>query len=46
MADDWLGNGTDPKHWRDTGVRFEGRVVDGLQTVFAAAFVPRAVRGR
>lgn len=39
IADQWLGNGTDPEHWRDTGVRFEGPVVHGLQSVFAQNWV-------
>ena len=39
VADTWLGNGTDPAHWRDTGVRFEGPVVHGLQSVFAQNWV-------
>jgi cardiolipin synthase A/B len=39
IADQWLGNGTDPKHWRDTGVRLEGPVVHGLQSVFAQNWV-------
>lgn len=39
VADEWLGNGTDPRHWRDTGVRFEGPVAHGLQTVFAQNWI-------
>ena len=27
IADTWLGKGDDPEHWRDTGVRLEGPVV-------------------
>ena len=34
IADHWLGDGQDPDHWRDTGVRLEGPVVQGLQSVF------------
>lgn len=34
FADHWLGDGQDPDHWRDTGVRLEGPVVHGLQSVF------------
>ncbi len=34
IADQWLGAGDDPEHWRDTGVRLEGPVVGGLQSVF------------
>jgi cardiolipin synthase len=39
IADQWLGNGTDPEHWRDTGVRLEGPVVHALQSVFAQNWV-------
>jgi len=39
VADTWLGNGDDPDHWRDTGVRLEGPVVHGLQSVFAQNWV-------
>lgn len=39
VADQWLGNGTDPQHWRDTGVRLEGPVVHALQSVFAQNWV-------
>ncbi len=39
IADQWLGNGTDAEHWRDTGVRLEGPVVHGLQSVFAQNWV-------
>jgi cardiolipin synthase len=39
VADQWLGDGTDPEHWRDTGVRLEGPVVHALQSVFAQNWV-------
>lgn len=39
IADQWLGNGTDPDHWRDTGVRLEGPVVHALQAVFAQNWI-------
>jgi cardiolipin synthase A/B len=39
IADQWLGDGQDDKHWRDTGVRLEGPVVHGLQSVFAQNWV-------
>jgi cardiolipin synthase A/B len=39
IADQWLGDGTDPDHWRDTGVRLEGPVVHALQSVFAQNWV-------
>ncbi len=35
MAEEWTGNGQDEKHWRDTGVRVEGPVVNTIQSVFA-----------
>ena len=34
IADQWLGNGDDPSHWRDTAVRLEGPIVHALQAVF------------
>ncbi|HUP91152.1 MAG TPA: phospholipase D-like domain-containing protein [Solimonas sp.] len=34
IADQWLGEGQDREHWRDTGVRLEGAVVHALQGVF------------
>jgi cardiolipin synthase len=39
IADQWLGDGEDAEHWRDTGVRLEGPVVHALQTVFAQNWV-------
>jgi cardiolipin synthase len=39
IADEWLGDGNDPEHFRDTGIRFEGPVVHGLQSVFAQNWV-------
>jgi len=39
VADEWLGDAEDQKHFRDTGVRLEGPVVHGLQTVFAQNWV-------
>jgi cardiolipin synthase len=39
IADQWLGDGEDPDHWRDTAIRVEGPVVHGLQTVFAQNWV-------
>jgi cardiolipin synthase len=35
----WLGHGQDRKHWRDTGVRLRGPVVNALQSVFAQHWV-------
>lgn len=34
IADQWLGNGEDEDHWRDTAVRAEGPVALALQSVF------------
>jgi cardiolipin synthase A/B len=39
IEDHWLGEGNAPEHYRDTGVRFEGPVVHGLQSVFAQNWV-------
>jgi cardiolipin synthase len=39
ISDQWLGDGEDPDHWRDTAIRLEGPVVHGLQTVFAQNWV-------
>ena len=34
FADQWSGRAQDHDHWRDTGVRLEGPVVHGLQSIF------------
>ncbi len=34
IGDQWLGDGEDEEHWRDTGVRLEGPVACALQSVF------------
>jgi cardiolipin synthase A/B len=34
IADQWLGEGEDEHHWRDTGVRLAGPVACALQSVF------------
>jgi cardiolipin synthase len=39
ISDQWLGDGEDAEHWRDTALRLEGPVVHGLQTVFAQNWV-------
>jgi cardiolipin synthase len=39
VRDQWLGDGTDPEHYRDTALRLEGPVVHGLQSVFAQNWV-------
>ncbi|MBT8143655.1 MAG: cardiolipin synthase B [Gammaproteobacteria bacterium] len=35
VADEWLGDAHSEDHFRDTGLRLQGPVVHGLQTVFA-----------
>lgn len=39
IADEWLGNGEDKNHWRDTGVRIAGPAVYSLQSVFMENWV-------
>lgn len=39
MADQWLGDGEDEQHWRDTAVRVEGPVVQAMQAVFMENWV-------
>ena len=39
IAHQWEGNGQDKDHWRDTGVRLQGPVVNGVQSVFAQHWV-------
>jgi len=34
IADQWLGDAQDPRHWRDTHFRVEGPVVAQMQAVF------------
>lgn len=34
VADQWLGDGEDENHWRDTAARVEGSAVQALQAVF------------
>jgi len=34
IADQWLGDGQDEDHWRDTALRVDGPVVQALQSVF------------
>ena len=34
IADEWNGNGLDPKHWRDNHYRIEGPVVAQMQSAF------------
>lgn len=35
VGDEWLGNGEDRHHWRDTGIRIAGPAVQSLQAVFS-----------
>jgi len=44
IADQWLGHGTDPEHWRDTALRLEGPVVHGLQAIFTENWVEETHR--
>ena len=39
FAEEWTGRGQDEKHWRDTGVRIEGPVVNSIQETFAENWV-------
>jgi len=39
IARQWTGHGQDAEHWRDTGVRLEGPVVNAVQGVFAENWV-------
>jgi cardiolipin synthase A/B len=39
VAEEWTGHGQDEKHWRDTGVRLEGPVVNAVQGVFAENWI-------
>jgi cardiolipin synthase A/B len=39
IAEEWTGNGQDMQHWRDTGVRLEGPIVNSVQAVFAQNWV-------
>ena len=39
VAKEWVGHGQDKDHWRDTGVRLQGPIVNGVQGVFAQHWV-------
>ncbi len=39
IADQWLGDGQDKDHWRDTAVRAEGPIVQVLQSVFVENWI-------
>ncbi|HYH45828.1 MAG TPA: phospholipase D-like domain-containing protein [Thermoanaerobaculia bacterium] len=35
IAQEWVGRAQDAEHWRDTGLRLEGPIVNAVQAVFA-----------
>ncbi len=39
IAEEWTGHAQDAKHWRDTGVRLTGPIVNSVQAVFAQNWV-------
>jgi len=39
IAKEWTGNGQNKDHWRDTGVRMHGPIVNAVQSVFAQHWV-------
>jgi cardiolipin synthase len=39
IAPQWTGHGQDKEHWRDTGVRVMGPIVNAIQSVFAQHWV-------
>ncbi|HKR56159.1 MAG TPA: phospholipase D-like domain-containing protein [Gemmatimonadales bacterium] len=39
IAQEWTGDGQDAEHWRDTGVRLQGPIVNAIQAVFAENWV-------
>ncbi|MES1243591.1 MAG: phospholipase D-like domain-containing protein [Acidobacteriota bacterium] len=39
VAPHWTGNGQDKDHWRDTGVRVTGPIVNAIQSVFAQHWI-------
>jgi cardiolipin synthase len=39
VAKEWTGNGQDRKHWRDTGVRLRGPIVNAVQSVFSQHWI-------
>jgi cardiolipin synthase A/B len=39
VARQWSGNGEDKRHWRDTGVRLQGPIVNAMQAVFAQHWI-------
>jgi cardiolipin synthase len=39
IAEEWTGHAQDKDHWRDTGVRLEGPIVNSVQAVFAQNWI-------
>ena len=39
VAQEWVGNGQDREHWRDTAVRIKGPLVNQIQTVFSENWI-------
>jgi cardiolipin synthase len=39
IGDEWLGDGQDAEHWRDTGARLRGPIVGSLQSCFTENWV-------
>ncbi len=39
VASQWTGQGQDKRHWRDTGVRLHGPIVNAVQSVFAQHWI-------
>jgi len=39
IADEWTGHAQDKKHWRDTGLRVEGPIVNRLQGAFCENWI-------
>ena len=39
IAEEWTGHAQDEKHWRDTGVRLQGPIVNSVQAVFAQNWI-------
>lgn len=39
IAEEWTGHGQDKDHWRDTGVRLQGPIVNRLQAAFCENWI-------
>jgi len=44
IAEEWTGHAEDKDHWRDTGVRLEGPIVNSVQAVFAQNWIDETSR--